>query len=152
VVSKIAEAFRIALVVMLFAAPLWAQERRAVVAGTIGGAGLGHADSEQGSALMFGGAVGFHVTPRLVVEGDVHAARVSHVFGRDHHNCTEITFTGSLLFGPPRAAAHISSPAPARDCSGRTPMPSPRGFGSTGPTRSGSYTGGSEQRGTSRIA
>ena len=98
VFPKIATLFRFALVVSLSAAPVWAQERRAVVVGTIGGAGLGHADSEQGNAPLFGGAVGFHLTPRLVVEGDVHTARVTHVFGRDRHDFTETTFTASLLF------------------------------------------------------
>lgn len=94
----IARLFRLALVVSLSAAPVWAQERRVVVVGTIGGAELGHADSKQGNAPMFGGGVGFHLTARLVVDGDVHTARVSHVFGRDHHDFTETTFTGSLLF------------------------------------------------------
>ena len=97
-VSMIARVFRFALVSSFFAAAVGAQDRRAVVVGTIGGAGIGHADSEQGNAPMFGGAVGFHLTARLVVEGDVHIARVSHVFGRDHHDFTETTFTGSLLF------------------------------------------------------
>ena len=94
----IARAFRIALVSSLFAAPASAQERRAVVVGTVGGAGLGHADSEQGTAPMFGAAVGRRLTARLAVEGDVHVAHVSHVFGRDHHDFTETTLTGSLLF------------------------------------------------------
>jgi Outer membrane protein beta-barrel domain len=108
VFSMIARGFRFALVVSLFAAPVWAQERRAVVVGTIGGASLGHADSEQGNAPIFGGAVGFHLTARLVVEGDVHTARVSHVFGRDHHDFTETTFTGSLLFrSTPDGHAHF---------------------------------------------
>lgn len=98
VFPRIAGLVRFALVVSLSAAPVWAQERRAVVAGTIGGAGLGHADSEQGSAPLFGGGIGFHLTPRLVVEGDVHTARVSHVFGRARHDFTETTFTASLLF------------------------------------------------------
>ena len=52
----------------------------------------------RGSAPLFGAGVGFHLTARLVVEGDVHTARVTHVFGRDHHDFTETTFTGSLLF------------------------------------------------------
>ena len=108
VLSIIAGVVRFALVCCLFAAPVLAQERRAVVAGTLGGAGLGHADSEQGNAPIFGGAVGFHLTPRLVVEGDVHTARVSHVFGRDHHDFTETTFTGSLLFrATPGGRAHF---------------------------------------------
>ena len=106
--SMIARVFGVALVVCLFAAPVRAQERRTVVFVTIGGAGLGHADSEQGNALLFGGGVGFHLTARLVVEGDVHSARVSHVFGRDHHDFTESTFTGSLLFrSTPDGPAHI---------------------------------------------
>ena len=106
--SKIPRVCRFALVFSLFAAPVWAQERRAVVVGTIGGASLGHADSEQGNAPIFGGAVGFHLTARLVVEGDVHTARVSHVFGRDHHNFTQTTFTGSLLFrSTPDGHAHF---------------------------------------------
>jgi hypothetical protein len=99
---------RLALVLSLSAAPVWAQERRAVVVGTIGAASLGHADSEQGHAPIFGGGVGFHLTPRLVVEGDVHTARVSHVFGRDHHDFTETTFTGSLLFrSTPEGPVHF---------------------------------------------
>ena len=110
VLLMIARGFRFALVVSLFAAPVWAQERRAVVVGTIGGASLGHADSEQGNAPIFGGAFGFHLTPRLVVEGDVHTARVSHVFGRDHHDFTDTTFTGSLLFrSTPDGHAHFNS-------------------------------------------
>jgi len=106
--SVVARGLRFALLVILFAAPVRAQERRAVVVGTIGGASLGHADSEQGNAPIFGGAVGFHLTARLVVEGDVHTARVSHVFGRDHHNFTQTTFTGSLLFrSTPDGHAHF---------------------------------------------
>jgi hypothetical protein len=104
----IAGLVRLALVLSLSAAPVWAQERRAVVIGTIGAASLGHADSEQGHAPIFGGGVGFHLTPRLVVEGDVHTARVSHVFGRDHHDFTETTFTGSLLFrSTPEGPVHF---------------------------------------------
>jgi len=87
-----------ALGVSLFAAPVLAQERRIVVFGSLGVAQIGHADSEQGSAPLFGGGVGFFLTPRLVVEGDVHWAGVSHVFGRDRHDFTETTLTGSLLF------------------------------------------------------
>ncbi len=103
-----ARVFCFALVFSLSAAPVRAQERRAVVVGTIGGAGLGHADSEQGNAALFGGAVGWHLTARLVVEGDVHTARVSHVFGRDHHDFTETTVTGSLLFrSTPDGRAHF---------------------------------------------
>jgi hypothetical protein len=108
VFSMSARVFRFALIFSLFAAPVRAQERRAVVVGTVGGAGIGHADSEQGKAPIFGGAVGVHLTARLVVEGDVHTARVSHVFGRDHHDFTETTFTGSLLFrSTPDGRAHF---------------------------------------------
>jgi len=103
-----ARVLRFALVLSLFAAPVRAQERRAVVVGTIGGAGLGHADSEQGNAPMLGGAIGCHLTARVVVEGDVHTAHVSHVFGRDHHDFRETTFTGSLLFrSTPDGRAHF---------------------------------------------
>jgi hypothetical protein len=106
--SMIVRVCRFALILSLLAAPLWAQERRTVLLGSIGGAGLGHADSEQGKAPIFGGAAGFHLTPRLMVEGDVHAARVSHVFGRAHHNFTEATFTGSLVFrSAPESRAHV---------------------------------------------
>ena len=87
-----------ALGICLFAAPVLAQERRTIVSGSLGVAGLGHADSEQGTAPLVGGGVGFFVTPRLLVEGDVHWATVSHVFGRDNHDFTEATLTGSLLF------------------------------------------------------
>lgn len=103
-----ARSFRLALVVSLLAAPVWAQERRAFVVGTIGGVSLGHADSAQGNAPMFGGGVGVQLTPRLAVEGDVQTARVSHVFGRDHHDFTETTLTGSLVFrSAPDGHAHF---------------------------------------------
>ena len=79
-----------------------------MIVGSIGGAGLGHADSEQGKAPILGGSVGFHLTPRLVVEGDVHTGRVSHVFGREHHDFVETTLTGSLLFrSTPDGRAHL---------------------------------------------
>jgi hypothetical protein len=108
VFSKIAGLCGFALVVCLSAAPVCAQERRAVVFGTIGGATLGHADSEQGNAPMFGGGAGYHLTPRLIVDGDVHIARVSHVFGRDDHNFAETMFTASLLFrSSPNAPVHF---------------------------------------------
>jgi hypothetical protein len=94
----IARVFVFALAASLFAASASGQERRAVVFGTIGGASLGHADSEQGKTPIFGGGVGYHLTPRLLVEGDVHTGRVSHVFGRAHHDFTETTFTASLVF------------------------------------------------------
>jgi hypothetical protein len=101
--SMRATGLRCALVVSLFAAPVPAQEHRAVVVGTIGGASIGHADSEQGNAPVFGGALGFHV-----VEADVHTARVNHVFGRDHHDFSETTLTGSLLFRTtPEGHAHF---------------------------------------------
>ena len=97
-----------ALIVCLFAAPVRAQERRAVVFGSAGFAGIGHADSEQGKAPLFGGGVGFHLTSVLVVEGDVHRASVSHVFGRDHHDFTETTLTLSLLYrSTPDSRAHF---------------------------------------------
>jgi hypothetical protein len=106
--------FRFALAFSLLAAPVWAQEHRAVVVGTIGGAGLGHADSEQGNAAIFGGTFGFHLAARFVVEGDVHTALVSHVFGREHHTFTETTFTGSLLFrSTPDGRAHFITGAGA---------------------------------------
>jgi hypothetical protein len=99
---------RFALLFSLLAASVEAQERRGVVVGTLGVAGIGHADSEQGNAPTVGGAVGFHLTARLLVEGDVHTARVSHVFGRNHHDFTETTFTGSLLFrSTPDGRAHF---------------------------------------------
>jgi hypothetical protein len=39
--------------------------------------------------------------PPLVIEGDVQGGRVGHVFGREHHNFSEVTVTGSLLFRTP---------------------------------------------------
>jgi hypothetical protein len=97
-----------AIGVCLFAATLRAQERPVVVFGSLGGVGLGHADSAQGNAPLFGGGVGFQLTSRLVLEGDVHSARVGHVFGRDHHDFTETTLTGSLLFqSTPHGRAHF---------------------------------------------
>lgn len=86
------------LLVGVFAAAASAQDRRGVVFGEVGLASIGHADSEQGKAPIFGGGATFQLTPRLLVEGDVHRAGVQHVFGRAHHDFAEVTVTGSLLF------------------------------------------------------
>ena len=108
VFSTTARVLGFGLGVCLFAAPVLAQERRTVVFGSLGFAGIGHADSEQGNAPLFGGGVGFFLTPRLVVEGDVHRGGVSHVFGRDHHDFTETTLTGSVLYrSTPDGSAHF---------------------------------------------
>jgi hypothetical protein len=75
-----------------------AQQRRTVIFGDAGLATLGYADSQQGTAPIVGGGAGFHLTPYLVVEGEVHAGRVNHVFGRENHAFSEVTATGSVLF------------------------------------------------------
>lgn len=69
-----------------------------MVVGEAGVASVGHSDSKQGTAPIFGGGAAFHLFPWLVVEGDVHGARVGRVFGQDNHSFSEATFTGSLLF------------------------------------------------------
>jgi hypothetical protein len=90
------------------AAAASAQERRGLVFGEIGVASIGHSDSKQGTAPIIGGGAAFDVLPRLVVEVDVHGARVRNVFGRDHHDFTETTITGSILFRTPAAGrAHL---------------------------------------------
>jgi hypothetical protein len=91
-------AFGAALAVCLTAGRATAQERRAVVFGDIGGASIGHADSEQGKAPIFGGGLAFHLTPHIVLEGDVHGGHVENVFGRADHDFTHMTMTGSILF------------------------------------------------------
>src|SRR5919106_1638524 len=74
----------------------------------VGGASLGHADSEMGKAPIFGGGVGFHLTPRLLVEADVETGSVSNVFGRARHDFTQTMLTGSLVFrSSPDARAHF---------------------------------------------
>lgn len=96
------------LVVLGAASTASAQDRRTVVFGDAGYASIGHDDSEQGKAPIFGGGVAFHLTPRLVVERDVHGGRVEQVFGRQQHDFTELTFTGSLLFrAPVRGRVHL---------------------------------------------
>jgi hypothetical protein len=98
----------VALVSCVIAAPASAQDRRAVIFGEVGGADIGHADSQQGRAPISGAGAAFHLIPRLVVEGDLHRGRVDHVFGRQHHSFTEVTVTGSLLFRTPvRGTAHF---------------------------------------------
>jgi hypothetical protein len=93
---------------LLIAAPVSAQDRRAVIFGEVGRATLGHADSQQGRAPIFGGGAAFHLTPHLVIEGDVQGGRVEHVFGRRHHDFTELTMTASLLFrAPSRGRIHF---------------------------------------------
>jgi hypothetical protein len=86
---------------LLIATPVPAQDRRAAVFGEVGRATIGHDDSQQGHAPIFGGGAALHLTPRLIIEGDVHRGRVEHVFGRRHHEFTELTITGSLLFRVP---------------------------------------------------
>ncbi len=90
------------------ARPAGAQERRGVVFGHAGGASLGHADSEMGTVPVFGGGAAFHLTPRIVLDADVHGGRVAHVFGREQHDFTQLTVTGSVLFrSSPGARAHV---------------------------------------------
>ncbi|MEX2273927.1 MAG: outer membrane beta-barrel protein [Vicinamibacterales bacterium] len=85
-----------------------AQDHRAIVFVNAGGASIVHADSEQGKAPIFGGGAGFHLTPRFLIEGDVHGARVTQVFGREHHDFSQVTVTGSVLFrSSPRGRAHF---------------------------------------------
>lgn len=85
-----------------------AQDRGAIVFASVGGASIGHADSEQGKAPIFGGGAGFHLTPRFVVEGDVHTGRVTQVFGREQHDFSQVTVTGSVLFrSSPREPVHF---------------------------------------------
>ena len=96
------------LVLCLFATPVSGQDRRWVLFGTAGAASIGHADSEQGTAPVVGGGAAFQMTRSLVLEGDVHGARVRHVFGREHHDFSELTLTGSLLFRTsPGRRAHL---------------------------------------------
>lgn len=78
--------------------PAFAQERKTVIFAEVGGASIGHADSLQGHAPIWGGGAAFLLSPGIAIEGDVHGARVTRVFGRDHHDFTEVTVTGSLLF------------------------------------------------------
>lgn len=97
-----------ALLVSCLSSPAAAQEHRAAVFGTAGFAGIGHADSEQGKAPIYGGGIALHLTPRLIVDADVHGARISHVFGREHHDFSQVTFTGSVLFrSSPEARVHF---------------------------------------------
>jgi hypothetical protein len=74
------------------------QDHRGLVFGSVGLASVGFSDSEQGKAPIFGGGASFDLTRRLVVDADVHAARVGNVFGRPDHDFTELTLTGSLLY------------------------------------------------------
>ena len=75
-----------------------AQERPLTIFGEAGFASIGHADSQQGKAPIFGGGAAYELMPWLVAEADLHGARVARVVGRDDHVFTELTFTGSLLY------------------------------------------------------
>jgi hypothetical protein len=89
-------------------ATLGAQDRRGLVFGEAGLAGIGHSDSKQGNAPIFGGGAGVYVAPWLVVEADAHRAHVTRVFGQENHDFSESTFTGSVLFrGNRRERAHL---------------------------------------------
>ena len=86
------------LLFVLSSATALAQDRRGLVFGQFGIASIGHSDSKQGNAPIFGGGAAIDLTPRVVVEGDVHGASVHHVFGRPDHDFTELTATASLLY------------------------------------------------------
>jgi hypothetical protein len=88
----------VAVTVVLAAGAAKAQERRGTLFGHIGGASLGHGDSEMGDALVVGGGAAWHPTRTLVVDADVHGGSVTHVFGREHHDFTQVTITGSVLY------------------------------------------------------
>jgi hypothetical protein len=87
-----------AMITTLVTTPASAQDRRTVLFVDVGAASIGHHDSEQGTAPIFGGGAAFQLSPLFVVEADVHTGHVDHVFGRAQHDFTEVTFTGSLLF------------------------------------------------------
>jgi hypothetical protein len=92
----------------LITASASAQDRRVVIFGEAGRATLGHDDSQEGRAPIFGGGAAFYATPHFVVEADVHRGRVDHVIGRRHHEFTELTITGSFLVrAPSRGRIHL---------------------------------------------
>ena len=95
---RLSSAFAIITLIACLPATAAGQERRGLLFGTVGGASIGHADSEQGTAPILGGGAAFDLTPRLVAEGDLHGARVTNVFGRSDHDFTELTATASLLY------------------------------------------------------
>jgi hypothetical protein len=84
--------------ILLVSRPALAQERPLTLFAETGFASIGHADSEQGKAPIFGGGASFQLTPWLVAEADLHGARVTRVFGDDDHVFNEVAFTGSLLY------------------------------------------------------
>jgi hypothetical protein len=90
--------FPFAIFTFIACLPAAGQDRRGLVFADVGLASIGNSDSEQGKAPIFGGGAAFDLTSRLVVEGDVHGARVRHVFGRPDHDFTELTVTGSVLY------------------------------------------------------
>jgi hypothetical protein len=89
---------RAAVLLSIFGTAAAGQDRRATVFGQVGAGNIGHADSEQGNALIVGGGAGFRLTPWLVMEADVHRAHVSNVFGQQSHEFTATTLTGSVLY------------------------------------------------------
>jgi len=98
----------VTLALCVFATPVCGQDRRWVVFGTAGVASIGHADSEQGKAPVVAGGAAFQMMRWLLLEGEVHSAQVRHVFGREHHDFSELTLTGSLLFRTsPKRRLHV---------------------------------------------
>jgi len=98
----------LALGTLLIATSVRAQDRRGIVFGDVGYGTIGYADSQQGRAPFIGGGIGFQLTPHFGVEADVHTGRVAHVFGRERHDFSEVTLTGSLVFrGPVGDKAHF---------------------------------------------
>jgi len=96
------------LALCMLATPVAGQDRRWAVLGTAGLASIGHADSEQGNAPVVGGGMAFKMLRSLLLEGEVHSARVRNVFGRADHDFSELTFTGTLLFrASPERRAHL---------------------------------------------
>jgi hypothetical protein len=87
--------------VLISAAPAWAQQPTVAVFAQAGGASIGHSDSTQGHAPIFGGAASIRITPRFLLDGDVHVGRVTRVFGREDHEFTETMYTASLLWRAP---------------------------------------------------
>jgi hypothetical protein len=50
----------------------------------------------------------FTLTPRIVVDADLHGARVGEVLPRYQHGFSQLTFTGRVLFrSSPDARAHV---------------------------------------------
>lgn len=99
------------LLVVLLGLPLLAQQRKADVFGMIGYGRTSDDEGSLGGGVNGGGGLGYRLTRRLGVEGEVNAFRSNRDFGQPippfQHNGVHVMGNALVHFGPSRTQFYL---------------------------------------------